>query len=117
MDRTNNLTCPSCHAPLKSERGIRIGKKITCPKCKIGFTVRLEAAEQAALAAGANKGRLAIVLAGALLCFARRRGVGGLLLENNVVTAERAKVESSNNDIAATSVSAKASTVPKTSRA
>jgi hypothetical protein len=60
MQHANRLTCPSCRAPLKSGgRGIRIGKKITCPKCQVAFTVRPEDAEQAA---AVNGGRLAIVL-------------------------------------------------------
>jgi hypothetical protein len=55
-----------CGARLKSLRGLRIGRKITCPKCAIAFSVRPEDAREAERTAGVNGIRLAIVLAGAL---------------------------------------------------
>ncbi len=67
MTVVNRITCPTCNAPLKRVRGIRIGKKIACPKCRIAFTVRPEDAEKAERAAGVNSGRLGIVLAGAMI--------------------------------------------------
>ena len=79
MEHRNNLICPSCSARLNSERQIRIGKKITCPNCKIAFTVRPEDAEQAELGARANPRRLAIVLAGGSVLPASRSRAGGLL--------------------------------------
>ena len=64
MDRANRITCPHCSAPLKSTRGIRIGRKIKCLKCEVPFTVRPEDAE---LAAGVNGSRMGVVLVGTLL--------------------------------------------------
>jgi hypothetical protein len=36
----NKITCPHCHAVLKSSKPIRPGKAITCLKCQGRFTVR-----------------------------------------------------------------------------
>lgn len=119
MERANKLICPSCSTPLKSERGIRIGKKITCPKCRIAFTVRPEDAE---LAAGANVGRAAIVLAGALLYLLGGGGLAVYCFHDNVPRADVAKVEPGNNkpetDVGdtGTAVPPKALVLPKPSR-
>lgn len=67
MERANSLTCPSCATPLKSMRGIRIGRKVPCPKCKVAFTVRAEDAATAEGGAGVNVGRFLVVALGALL--------------------------------------------------
>jgi hypothetical protein len=64
MDRANKFKCPHCGTPLKSSRGVRIGRTIKCLKCEAPFTVGPEDAEQVA---GVNGSRLCIVLAGALL--------------------------------------------------
>ncbi len=122
MERTNKLTCPSCSAPLKSERGIRIGKKIACPNCKIAFTVRPEDAEQADLAAGANPRRLAVVLAGALLYLLGGAGLAAYCFHDNVPRADIAKVDSKKDDPetdadgGATANPAKVAAIPKTVR-
>ena len=62
MDRANKIICPHCETPLKSVRGVRIGRTIKCLKCDAPFTVRPEDAE----AEGVNGNRLCIVLAAAL---------------------------------------------------
>jgi hypothetical protein len=67
MQRASRFPCPHCGAPLRSARGVRVGRTIKCPACKAAFTVRPEDAAGAEAAAGANAGRLAAVLAGALL--------------------------------------------------
>jgi hypothetical protein len=117
MTRANKLICPSCSTPLKSARGIRIGKKITCPKCQIGFTVRPEDAEQAELAAGTNLSRLAIVLAGALLYLMIGSWLAGYCFQHNDSRADVAKVEPGKSDgDGGTSVPAKAPATPKPGR-
>ncbi|HZY83188.1 MAG TPA: hypothetical protein VFE78_00040, partial [Gemmataceae bacterium] len=73
MERANKLTCPKCGTPLKSARGVRIGRKIQCPRCAVAFTVRPEDAEHAV--GGVNAGRLLVVVTGALLYLS-----GGALL-------------------------------------
>lgn len=88
MDLAKRIICPSCHTPLKSARGIRIGKKVTCPKCGIGFTVRAEDAEQAELSAGANLGRLGIVLAAIAMYAISGTGLALFCLAENKVPAE-----------------------------
>jgi hypothetical protein len=107
MNRANRITCPTCSAPLKSARGVRIGKKIKCPKCGIGFTVRPEDAEQAELGAGIDVGRFGVVLACAAIYL-----VGGTALalycfaENTppveqtqaVAVKERAAKQTENDD-------------------
>jgi hypothetical protein len=67
MDLAKRIACPSCGTPLKSARGVRIGRKVTCPRCKIAFTVRPEDAAQAESLTGVNVGRLGVVLGGAVL--------------------------------------------------
>jgi hypothetical protein len=64
MDRANKLVCPHCGAPLKSVRGIRVGRQITCPKCATAFTVRPEDVGQAGEVDGE---RLALVVCGVVL--------------------------------------------------
>jgi hypothetical protein len=98
MERANKLICPSCSTPLNSERGIRIGKKVACPNCKIAFTVRPEDAERADLAAEANRGRLAIVLAGALLYLLGGAALAGYCFLHNVPRNAAARAESRNED-------------------
>ena len=64
MDRANKLVCPHCGAPLKSVRGIRVGRQITCPKCATAFTVR---PEDVGPAGGVDGERLALVVCGVVL--------------------------------------------------
>jgi hypothetical protein len=67
MSYLNKLLCPNCGAALRSERGVRIGRKITCLQCAVAFTIRPEDAARAEGAAGVNSRRLSLVLVGALL--------------------------------------------------
>lgn len=64
MERVNRLTCPNCQAPLVSKRGIRIGRQITCLKCRVAFTLRPEDVERAS---GVNPRRLLVASLGVLL--------------------------------------------------
>src|SRR5690348_18336841 len=64
MDRANKLSCPHCGTPLKSVRGVRIGRRITCPKCVTAFTVR---PEDAGPAGELNGERVAWVVCGAVI--------------------------------------------------
>jgi hypothetical protein len=64
MDRANKLICPHCGAPLKSVRGVRVGRTIQCPKCGTPFAVR---PEDAAGAGDVNGDRLAVALVVVLL--------------------------------------------------
>jgi hypothetical protein len=83
MNLARHITCPRCHTPLKSARGVRIGKKIACPNCRIAFTVRPEDAESAELAEGINAGRLLIVLIAAGLYLVGGAGLAVLCFANN----------------------------------
>jgi hypothetical protein len=66
MERANRFHCPRCGAPLRSARGVRVGRTIKCPSCKGAFTVRPEDAAGAEQAQGVNADRLAVVLAAAM---------------------------------------------------
>jgi hypothetical protein len=81
MERTNKLLCPNCRTPLKSVRGIRIGRKITCPQCQVAFTVRPEDAEKAARV---HPGRLGAVVALVLLYLLGGAGLAFWCFANNV---------------------------------
>jgi hypothetical protein len=86
MQRADRLTCPSCGTPLKSGgRGIRIGRKITCPKCHVAFAVRPEDAERAA---EVNFGRLTIVMVGAALFLVGGASLGVYCFANNSATQQ-----------------------------
>jgi len=37
--RVHEITCPKCHAGLKSKAGVPVGQSLTCPKCKNKFVV------------------------------------------------------------------------------
>jgi hypothetical protein len=119
MERANTLICPSCAAPLKSERGIRTGKKITCPKCGVAFTVRPEDAERAA---ATNPGRLAVVLVGALLYLLGGGTLAVYCFKTNDPRGEGAKVEPGSPvpvipaDDGDTAAPAKQTTPPKPNR-
>jgi LSD1 subclass zinc finger protein len=67
MERANRFPCPRCRKPLKSVRGVRVGRKIKCPECQAAFLVRPEQAEQAERGGSVNAGRLLAALAGVLL--------------------------------------------------
>jgi hypothetical protein len=47
MPRTRNAVCPHCGAPLKSGRGVRVGKTVHCPRCAAAFVVRGDEAARA----------------------------------------------------------------------
>jgi len=101
MERATKLVCPSCGAGLKSERGIRIGKKITCLKCGIAFTVRPEDATRARHAAGLNRARLTLVLVGALLYLMAGGGLAYYCFAHSGAPAEvaRDEPEQSSDDV------------------
>ncbi len=73
MPRIVKAACPHCDAPLKSTRGVRAGKTITCPRCGVAFTVT--GAQAAVVPVGLpgapaprlNGSRLILVLLGMLL--------------------------------------------------
>jgi hypothetical protein len=98
MNRTSSIICPSCHAPLTSMRGMRIGKKIACPHCRIAFLVRPEDAEQAERAAGVNAGRLRIVLAGALVYLLVGAALAGYCFSHNLATKSAVQIETGAQD-------------------
>ncbi len=64
MDFANKLVCPHCGQPLKSERGVRIGRMIKCLNCAADFAAGPQDAERAATVDAA---RLGLVLFAALL--------------------------------------------------
>jgi hypothetical protein len=72
MDRVNKLACPKCHAPLKSGRGVRIGKSISCPGCGTAFVV---GPEVGGVAGKVNPGRLAVIAIWGLLLLAAGAGL------------------------------------------
>jgi hypothetical protein len=76
MQRVTRIECPHCRAPLQSKRGIRIGGKTTCSKCRTSFTVRPDDARDADLAAGVNPRRAAIVVFALLLCLGGGAALG-----------------------------------------
>jgi hypothetical protein len=39
MTRATKAVCPHCNTPLKSNRGVRVGKEVSCPQCSRPFTV------------------------------------------------------------------------------
>jgi hypothetical protein len=94
MDYITKIKCPNCGTALKSARGVRIGRKIVCAKCAIGFTVRAEDADQAEEAAGMNVGRLSIALLAALLYLVGGAGLAYYCFANN---APREQVSQASN--------------------
>ena len=107
MDLVKHILCPSCHTPLQSARGIRVGKKVTCPHCGIGFTVRPEDAEQAELSAGVNPSRLGVVLGCVVLFF-----ISGLGLAIFCVAENRPAEEEQRPGAVTTTQSAQQTDVP-----
>jgi hypothetical protein len=85
MDRANNIVCPHCGAPLKSVRGVRVGRQITCPKCATAFTVR---PEDAGAAGGVDGERLALVVCGAVLYLLGGAALAGYCFWLNAHTPE-----------------------------
>jgi hypothetical protein len=71
MVRTNKAICPHCSKGLRSEHGIRVGKKIHCPACGSPFTVQANgeppAAAESIQQGKINTARLGIVLLGSLV--------------------------------------------------
>jgi hypothetical protein len=86
MNRTAKITCPYCGTSLKSERGVRVGRQIFCPRCGAGFTVQADdggpAHAEVAPAAPArrpgavNGGRLMLAVGGVLLYLAGGSALG-----------------------------------------
>src|SRR5262245_42198623 len=66
MDNPNRLRCPNCDAALKV-RGVRIGRKIACPACHVGFIVKAEDAARAEEGEGVNAARLILAVFGVFL--------------------------------------------------
>jgi predicted RNA-binding Zn-ribbon protein involved in translation (DUF1610 family) len=91
MERANRLTCPSCGTGIKSVRGVRIGRKIQCPRCGVAFIMRPEDAEQAEEDAGVNSGRLVLVLTGALLYLSGGAVLAFYCFTHNAVTPQHAR--------------------------
>ncbi len=81
MDRATHMVCPNCHAALTSQRGVRIGRKVKCPRCSFLCTVRGEDAEPAT---AMNTSRLGVVLGGVLLYVLGGAGLAVYCLSNNV---------------------------------
>jgi hypothetical protein len=90
MDRANRLTCPKCGAGLRSVRGVRIGKQITCPRCAVAFSVRPEDAENAAQV---NLSRLLLVLGAALLYLSGGAGLAIYCFSHNNPAPQAAPVQ------------------------
>jgi hypothetical protein len=89
MDHADKPVCPNCGTSLKSVRGVRIGRKIQCPRCQAAFAVRPEDAGQAA---GVNGARLGLVLGGALLYLLGGAALGWYCFALNARKAETASV-------------------------
>ena len=100
MERANYFLCPNCRTALKSLRGVRIGKMIKCLKCEVAFTVRPEDTEHLGRV---NRGRLGIVLAGALLCLLGGGGLAYYCFATNVPSNVLAAVPSTPQDPSAKS--------------
>jgi hypothetical protein len=90
MDRTAKMSCPYCGTSLKSERGVRVGRQIFCPRCGASFTVQADEdgparapapfarppAAAARLPGGVNGARLALAVGGVLLYLAAGAALG-----------------------------------------
>lgn len=99
MDLRGTITCPSCTAPLPAVRGIRVGRKIKCPRCGIAFTVRAADADHAEQSGGVNVGRLLIVLAGAFAFLLAGSGLAYYCFTANS-PAERSSARNANSPAA-----------------
>src|SRR5262245_35273301 len=75
MTRATRVVCPHCGTGLKSDRGVRVGKAITCPRCAAAFTVPADGCQPAAPGTGTgeegvNMNRLSVVVVGAMFSLA-----------------------------------------------